>query len=48
MQDPWYSMPIFVVPVIWILFLSGIAWASQPWSLRRGEHNTDEGEVGGH
>ncbi len=29
MPDPWYSSPVFVVPVIWILFLSGIIWASR-------------------
>jgi hypothetical protein len=31
-----YTSPVFVVPVIWILFLSGILWGSQPWS--RGGH----------
>jgi hypothetical protein len=30
--DPWYSNPTFVVPVLWIIFLSGILWASQPWN----------------
>ncbi len=47
-MDPWYSSPVFVVPVIWILFLSSILWASQPWTRRGGEHNTDKHEVGGH
>ena len=32
--DPWYSSPVFVVPVIWILFLAAILWATQPWTLR--------------
>jgi hypothetical protein len=32
MADPWYTSPVFVVPVIWILFLSSILWASQPWT----------------
>jgi hypothetical protein len=28
MADPFYTSPVFVVPVIWILFLSGILWAT--------------------
>ena len=24
-MSPWYTSPVFVVPVIWILFLSGIS-----------------------
>jgi hypothetical protein len=47
-MSPWYTSPVFVVPVIWILFLSGITWASQPWTIGRGEHNPDKHEVGGH
>ncbi len=27
--DPWYSNPTFVVPVLWIVFLSGILWATR-------------------
>jgi hypothetical protein len=35
MQGLWYTSPVLVVPVIWILFLSGILWASQPWTLNK-------------
>ncbi len=40
--DPWYSSPAFVVPVIWIVFLSGILWASQPWNInKKASHGED-------
>jgi hypothetical protein len=49
MQDPWYSSPVFVVPVLWICFFSGILWASQPWR-KVGQHPADEefGAKAGH
>jgi hypothetical protein len=47
MEGLWYTSPVFVVPVIWILFLSGILWASQPWTWGRG-HAVHSEEVGGH
>jgi hypothetical protein len=31
MEGPFYTSPVFVVPVIWIIFLCGIRWASQSW-----------------
>jgi hypothetical protein len=31
MEGHFWTSPLFVVPVIWILFLSGILWASQSW-----------------
>ena len=43
MADPWYSSPVFVVPVIWILFLSAILWASQPWTLRKHASHDESG-----
>jgi hypothetical protein len=42
MQGPFYTSPVFVVPVIWILFLSGILWASQPFS-RQSDVGHDDG-----
>ncbi len=47
MEGLWYTSPVFVVPVIWILFLSGILWASQPWTWGR-DHAVHSEEVGGH
>jgi hypothetical protein len=44
MQDPWYSSPALVVPVMWVLFLSGILWASQPWT--RGKQTAHHDEPG--
>jgi len=35
-MSPWYTSPVFVVPVMWVLFLGGILWASQPWTI--GKH----------
>jgi hypothetical protein len=29
MPGPFYTSPVFVVPVIWVLFLSGILWATR-------------------
>ncbi|AXC09408.1 hypothetical protein ACPOL_0021 [Acidisarcina polymorpha] len=31
MENHWYASPVFVVPVLWIIFLSGILWGSQSW-----------------
>jgi hypothetical protein len=47
MEGLWYTSPVFVVPVIWITFLSGILWASQPWTWNR-DHAVHSEEVGGH
>jgi hypothetical protein len=35
MQDPWYSSPVFVVPVIWVLFLSGVLWGTQALARKK-------------
>jgi hypothetical protein len=44
-MDPWYSSPVFVDPVIWICFLSGIIWASQPWKYGTSTHNPTTEEM---
>jgi hypothetical protein len=31
MQGSFWTSPLFVVPVIWAIFLSGILWATQSW-----------------
>ncbi len=43
MHDPWYTSPLFVVPAIWILFLSSILWASQPWIHGKGASHDKSG-----
>ncbi len=40
-----YTSPVFVVPVIWIVFLGGILWASQPWARGGGHSHDDSGDA---
>jgi hypothetical protein len=43
-MSPWYTSPVFVVPVLWILFLGAILWASQPWQHSMGHISKEEFE----
>ncbi len=47
MEGLWYTSPLVVVPVIWVCFLSGILWASQPWTWER-KHAPHTEEIGSH
>jgi hypothetical protein len=43
MQGPFWTSPVFVVPVIWIIFLSGILWACQSG---KGDGHTSKEDAG--
>jgi len=31
MEGHFYTSPVFVVPLLWVIFLAGILWGSQSW-----------------
>jgi len=45
MQGSFWTSPVFVVPVIWIIFLGGILWASQPWKGDGHSSHEDTGDA---